>query len=162
MFGYIGRCDIPLATVQSFFDDFFNKTHPDFILYLGDNPAHNTWQQEKDTHLRGLKEVTAEIKKRFKGPVYPVLGNHEGIPCDQFDFENPNTHSWIFKDSLEVWKDWFTPESRESYLKNGCYSQLFKDTKLRILALNPFVALNDNRYSWGNQTDLMGVVIKGA
>ena len=158
MFGHAGKCDIPQVTVASFLNMTVDKIKPDFILYLGDNPAHNTWQQEKKDHLTALKEVSRAFQARFNGLVYPVLGNHEGYPCDQFDTEETRGHQWLLNETAEVWSPWLTAESKATYISNGCYSQLHPDTKLRIVALNPYVSLADNRYTWGNQTDPMGVV----
>jgi len=158
-FGHAGRCDLPWATVDSFLHYSTENIRPDFILYLGDNPAHNTWQQDRETHLRGLHEVAKTLQDLYKEPVYPLLGNHEGYPCDQFDVDsNAETHNWITKDVIKTWEKWLTPEMAKSFAKNGCYSTLYKDTKLRILSITPFVMLADNKYLWGNQTDPLGVV----
>ena len=116
------------------------------------------WEQATEaSHLKGLKIFTEELK-RFNVPVYSVLGNHEGYPYDQFDTENPKTHNWIINNATEAWKQWFTEDMIKTFKRNGCYSTIIKETKLKVIALTPFTMMNDNRYLWGNQTDPLGVV----
>lgn len=45
------------------------------------------------------------------GKVYPILGNHEGLPCDAFDVHN-KTHQWILDNLTEIWGTWFTKECK--------------------------------------------------
>ncbi len=116
------------------------------------------WQQEKESHQRGLKEFSEKLQGIYNKPVYPVLGNHEGYPCDQFDVNNPESHGWILTNSAKAWEKWLPKEAQETYLKIGCYSIKHPGTKLRIVALNPFVQMSDNKYMWGNQTDPLGVL----
>jgi len=157
-FGHLGSCDIPWVTVESFIDYAANQIKPDFIIYLGDSPAHDSWQQEKDDHLKEVEQISKVLQEKYKGPVYPLLGNHEGYPYDQFDTEDPETHRWLVEGTLKAWDPWFTQEMKKTFKQNGCYSALFNDTKLRIIGLTPFAQLNTNRYAWGNQTDNFGVV----
>ena len=156
-FGFLGNCDLPKITVDSFFDYILHNVTSDFMLYLGDNPAHNMWEQEKKTHLDGLRYISKRLIDDYKRIVYPVLGNHEGLPCDNFDFETGETN-WIVNESLSLWKEWLTPSSVATFKSAMVYSQLHPGTKLRIIGLNPFVHLTVNKYLWGNQTDPAGVV----
>ena len=156
-YGYLGNCDIPLITAESFVDYASEYVKPDAIIYLGDNPAHNMWEQTKEGHLEELK-IFSKLLERFNTTVYPALGNHEGYPCDQFDTSANGSHQWITNEVLDIWNKWLTSEMRDTFRKNGCYSTKVNGTELKIIQINPFVELSNNRYSWGNQTDPLEVL----
>ena len=148
-----------METVDSFLEFATKKVDSDFLLFLGDSPAHNTWQQEKKDHLRGLKEVSSKFQQMYDKPVYPLLGNHEGYPSNQFDInEKTNNTQWVIDETVKTWDKWLTKEMKEEFLRNGCYSTLYKSTKLRIIQITPFVQMAVNFYLWGNQTDPLGVL----
>jgi sphingomyelin phosphodiesterase len=39
------------------------------------------------------------------------LGNHEGLPADQFDIFGDDSQ-WILDQLSEIWKPWLTPECK--------------------------------------------------
>eukprot|EP00826_Nyctotherus_ovalis_P050643 TRINITY_DN6236_c0_g1_i6.p4 TRINITY_DN6236_c0_g1~~TRINITY_DN6236_c0_g1_i6.p4 ORF type:complete len:141 (+),score=43.08 TRINITY_DN6236_c0_g1_i6:840-1262(+) len=131
---------------------------PDFVIFLGDASDHDVLNHTAERHLRSLQEFSRQLQDKYDGPVYPVMGNHEGLPCDIFDVALNGTHRWITEAAAEAWKPWLTDDMRETFFKLGCYSTLHKGTNLRIIALNPFVQLTDNFLIWGNQTDLLNTV----
>jgi len=144
--------------------DFINYTasvlKPDFFVWLGDNTGHNVWQIDKKDHLRPV----ADVSKKFEeagygklGQMYPVLGNHEGMPCDEFDLYS-KSHQWILDNTTETWKNWLTKDSQTTHKKTGCYSQLHPGTNLRIIGLNPLAADMMNPYLWRNATNPWGIV----
>jgi len=92
------------------------------------------------------------------GKLYPVLGNHEGFPCDHIDV-NSKGEKWQFEFLANLWKPWLTEESYISFKKYGRYSQLHPGTNLRIIVLNSFVQDATNSYTWINSTDIMGELI---
>ena len=54
-------CDSPSVLVQSVLQ-FLNATltpRPDFILYTGDDPAHDVWHQNRTTNLAAIAWVSA-------------------------------------------------------------------------------------------------------
>lgn len=156
-FGFIGLCDIPLITAESF-TKVAGEMNPDFVVFLGDTPDHDVMHQEPSTHLRGLKDFSKLLRDNYNGTVYPLLGNHEGLPCDTFDLTKGGKHDWIIKEAIDAWGNWLTEEMKTTFLENGCYSVLHPDTNLRIISLNAFVQLADNVLLWGNQTDPLGTL----
>ena len=60
-----------------------------------------------------LTKLTLQLRARFPrlGSVYPVMGNHEGLPCDHLDVSQPGT-SWMQELLAELWSPWLTPECR--------------------------------------------------
>ena len=56
----------------------------DYIYWTGDLPAHDIWEQPRDTQLASLHRIIDMIHKYFPGkPVYPSLGNHESSPVNR-------------------------------------------------------------------------------
>ncbi len=139
------------------------EVKPDAFIWLGDNPSHFIWNQTKDNHLDAIKHISKLFMEhpgdgyKTVGKMYPILGNHEGLPCDVFDLEG-DTHKWVIDGTAALWKQWLTPESYESYLKLGSYTQLHPGTRLRIIALNDFVHDIMNSHIWKNQTNPLGLV----
>ena len=87
-----------------------NTIQPDFYVWLGDNPGHDVWDQNKSHHLDSTKHISRRLQRGpygRPGAVYPVLGNHEGLPCDSFNLEG-DSHGWIIQESAEAWKPWLT------------------------------------------------------
>ena len=138
-----------------------NDIKPDSVMWLGDNPSHTVWNQSSAHHLDGIYHISRVLQAGHYdsvGSVYPILGNHEGLPCDIFDFEG-KTHDWVINGTAASWKPWFTPEAYQQYRHTGSYSQLHPGTKLRIIGLNDLVHDSVNTYLWKNATDPWGVVI---
>jgi len=131
---------------------------PDFVIFLGDTPDHDVMNQTAERHLRALQDFSKLLQEKYKGPVYPVLGNHEAFPADTFDVAPNGKHNWIIKESLKAWEPWLTQDMKKTFEEIGCYSTLHGDTNLRIIGLNPFVQLGSNILIWKNQTDPLGTV----
>jgi len=111
-FGFPGVCDIPMRTVESFLNFTILDIKPDFIVWLGDNESHDIYMQKKSDHLDSTRHIANILIKNGYGnlgQVYPILGNHEGLPCDGFNFDG-DSHHWIINDTSEIWKQWFDKE----------------------------------------------------
>ena len=86
--GYWGDyrdCDIPLRTVEETFR-FIRENHPDidYILWTGDIPPHDIWNQTRESQLE-LINVVGNLFDQYFGniPIYPVVGNHESLPMNR-------------------------------------------------------------------------------
>jgi len=100
--------------MESFIEESL-KSKPDFYMWLGDNAAHEPWNLDEVEHMWATKEITKLFGKRPEymhvGKMYPIIGNHEGMPCDQFDVIG-NTDQWILDQLTDIWKPWFTKECK--------------------------------------------------
>ncbi len=164
MFGFLGVCDLPQATLDSFMEYAIKTVQPDAFVWLGDNPAHNTWQQEAKDHMTTIKNISLTLNATTRyhslGSVYPVLGNHEGLPVNNFDVYG-RSHDWVLGNTTELWRQWLTTDSYKLYRHTGCYSQLHPNSSLRMVVLSPFVYLGENAFVLGNQSDPLGMVFRG-
>lgn len=108
-----GPCDVPFITVHSFIDYAATQVRPDFFLWLGDNNGHDVWNVDKDIHLWPTHNTSNKLAEKYGdlGKVYPVMGNHESLPCDEFDF-NSDQDQWILNDLGDYWSRWLTKECK--------------------------------------------------
>ena len=91
-----------------------------------------------------------------------MLGNHEGLPCDQFDIFGGD-HQWVLDQLSEYWRPWLTDECNfflkifinlayDTFKTYGYYSQLHPGTNLRMIVLNTFPYDTMNAMIWQNTT----------
>ncbi len=138
--------------------------HPDakFVVWLGDTPAHDVYNQTEAGHKTVIRKLTNKLLEKYHGvgSLYPILGNHEGMPCDHIDVATqPQPEHWMFHFVADLWSSWLTPESQESMRKYGRYTQMHPNSNLRIVALNSFVQDSTNSYNWINMTDPLGEIV---
>lgn len=57
----------------------------DYIIWTGDLPPHDIWNQTKDSNLDIIRETTRLILEAFPDtPVFPAVGNHESVPAGRY------------------------------------------------------------------------------
>lgn len=148
--GYMGKCDIPLRTLENFVDNLYEKIQPDFIIWTGDNPSHTEWKKENQDESFNVTRIFSNMlikkNKEYKRniPVYPALGNHEKFPVGQFYPYDTSQESVLLKNLGDSYKEFLTEDAYNSFIKNGYYTQMHLDTNLRIISYNSqfFDALN--------------------
>mmetsp|Transcript_8714 Transcript_8714/g.8252 ORF Transcript_8714/g.8252 Transcript_8714/m.8252 type:complete len:367 (+) Transcript_8714:612-1712(+) len=149
--GIVGKCDIPQRTAETGLEQLIAQ-NPDFIIWTGDNLDHYVWYQSFENQFFNqrflLKYVVEELG--YKGPIYPVLGNHEGVPSDMFDFE---LNLWVFETFADIWKDYITPEAYKNLSSHGYYHEKHLDTNLRIIGTFSLVYDIQNWQLIPNHTD---------
>lgn len=60
----------------------------DMVFFTGDLPAHDMWKEAYDRTFGTEQQAYDIIKQHFPATtVYPVIGNHESIPVNQFPFQ---------------------------------------------------------------------------
>ena len=127
----------------------------DFIIWTGDNLDHYIWYQTFENQFfnqRYLKDYIVNFLNYTK-PIYPVLGNHEGVPTDMF---NPEINKWVFEVFADIWKDYLTPEAYRNLTNFGYYHMKHLDTNLRIVGTFSMVYDIQNWYLLPNHTDPFG------
>lgn len=72
-------------------------------------------------------------------PIYPIIGNHEPHPVNQFapDYVNSTELSSreFYRFIADEWNDWLPSEARDTIEEDGFYTVLAQDG-LRIIAIN--------------------------
>ena len=57
----------------------------DYILWTGDLPPHDVWNQTREENLKVLRNTVAQMIEMFPGiPIFPALGNHESSPVNRY------------------------------------------------------------------------------
>ena len=57
-------------------------------MWTGDVAPHDIWNVTRHEVISQMKLVTNLIKQYARVPVYPVIGNHEGVPVNRFVLES--------------------------------------------------------------------------
>lgn len=85
---------------------------PDFIIWTGDNVAHDVEKTPFDA-VNPTLLITDFIKEQFPNAVvFPIQGNHEFSPMNLQDMSLGVKDEQI-KLLSEAWKDWLSPEAYE-------------------------------------------------
>ncbi|KAB7497963.1 Sphingomyelin phosphodiesterase [Armadillidium nasatum] len=158
--GYWGdyrKCDTPQRTIYSMFEN-IAYVHPDidYIIWTGDLPPHDVWNQTKEGNSRVLRETVNQLITFFPNtPIFPALGNHESAPVNSF----PPSYvpeefgvDWLYKELHSQWLRWLPQETANTILKGGFYSVLVRP-KFRIISINTNFCNNKNWWLLVNSTD---------
>ena len=134
LYGSIGKCDANIETVKAFSEKISEIKDIDYIMFTGDNVAHNIWDVTQEEVVNNTKIIIDIIKKNIGNdiPIYPCLGNHEKAPVDEFY----GSESILLNGLGDIFKEYLSKDAEESFRKYGYYTMLHKDTKLRIVSLN--------------------------
>lgn len=143
------KCDTPKRTVDHMLSHIAD-THSDvdYILWTGDLPPHDVWNQSKMENLEIIKETVRQMTEKFPGvPIFPALGNHESAPVNSFPppYVNnaDNSISWLY-DELDVqWRRWL-PQSVSNTVRRGAFYSVLVRPGFRIISLNMNYCNNKN------------------
>lgn len=142
LYGSIGNCDANIEIVKAFAEK-TKELNPDFILFTGDNIAHSVWEVTQEEVIKATKmQIDAIVKETGDIPIYPAIGNHEKAPVDEFYGEEKE----LLEGLAEIFKPFLTQEAYETFKKYGYYTQLHKNTNLRIVSLNCIMCDSFNWY----------------
>lgn len=83
-------CDLPIWTLQQIRLSEQNAGNPDFIVWTGDNVAHDVVKTSFESAESTLL-ITSFIKENYPDAiVYPIHGNHEFAPMNLQDLSKDN------------------------------------------------------------------------
>ena len=130
-------CDTPPQLAQSLLDFLAGLDPlPDFVIYTGDDPAHDVWKQSREENLAALALWNDMLAASFEGlsiPVFSALGNHAVFPVNQF--QGPGLDDWLYDAVLQHWAP-YLPQDAQATFAYGGYYQLRARPGLRIVSLN--------------------------
>jgi len=155
-----GACDPPKNLFQSMLLDASTKDL-EFVLWTGDVPPHNVWQQTRARNSERLHESVSLVSSILGDvPVYPTLGNHESAPVNS----NPTpeiesivhqSNQWLLDSAADAWKIWL-PEDALNTIRKGGFYQVRHGTGLRVISLNMNYCNSGNWWLLLNNTDPAG------
>ncbi|XP_051164735.1 sphingomyelin phosphodiesterase isoform X1 [Leptopilina boulardi] len=151
------KCDTPKRTVDHMLNH-IAQTHKDidYILWTGDLPPHDVWNQTREENINILRETVQQMIEHFpKIPIFPSLGNHESAPVNSFPPEfitDNDSISWLY-DELDIqWKKWL-PSAVSHTVRRGAYYSVLVRPGFRILSVNTNYCNNKNWWLLINSTD---------
>jgi sphingomyelin phosphodiesterase len=125
---------------------------PDFILYTGDSPAHDIWEESRQSNLRAINKVSQLFLTYFPTiPVFNTLGNHEIFPVNQY--EGPGFDSWLYNMLVVDWGYYLPYDAQRTLLYGGYYQSLIRPG-LRVISLNNNYYANADFWLLINNTDI--------
>uniref|UniRef100_A0A1B6CHV1 Saposin B-type domain-containing protein n=1 Tax=Clastoptera arizonana TaxID=38151 RepID=A0A1B6CHV1_9HEMI len=151
------KCDTPKKTVDHMLQH-ISTTHPDvdYILWTGDLPPHDVWNQTREENLNILKETVQQMTKLFPGiPIFPALGNHEAAPVNSFPppfVTNDYSIEWLYDELDKQWHQWL-PSSVSRTVRRGAFYSVLVRPGFRIISLNMNYCNNKNWWLLLNSTD---------
>lgn len=124
------NCDLPLSTV----DTVLNQSrilNPDFIFWTGDTPGHHDITQTLHENIKVITEVSHMLKNYFPNtPVFPVFGNHDAWPIDQFQLP---PHNILLTNITNLWNQLW---NLNMTINGGYYQTYVPYTNITLLALS--------------------------
>ncbi|XP_050420367.1 sphingomyelin phosphodiesterase isoform X2 [Adelges cooleyi] len=153
------KCDTPKRTVDNMLQHIVaNHADIDYIIWTGDLPAHDIWNQTREENLAILKETVQQLLTMFPGvPIFPALGNHESVPVNSFPPSSVvNTPEygidWLYSELDTQWRRWL-PGSVSRTIKRGAFYSVLVRPGFRIVSLNMNYCNNKNWWLLMNSTD---------
>lgn len=125
----------------------------DLILWTGDNPPHDMWEESRETQLTASTQVNDMLAMYFarsRGSLFPSLGNHEGYPANLY---YQQYMQWLIDGMLDLWKYWL-PGDVLAQAKEALFYTLEIRPKLRLVVVNSQFGYLYNWYNlMPNQTE---------
>uniref|UniRef100_A0A8D8RQQ1 Sphingomyelin phosphodiesterase n=1 Tax=Cacopsylla melanoneura TaxID=428564 RepID=A0A8D8RQQ1_9HEMI len=151
------KCDTPKRTVDHMLQHIATThTDIDYILWTGDLPPHDVWNQTREENLAVLKETVADLAEKFPGiPIFPALGNHETVPVNSFPppfVPKEYAISWLYDALDSHWRQWL-PASTSRTVRRGAFYSVLVRPGFRIISLNMNYCNNKNWWLLLNSTD---------
>jgi sphingomyelin phosphodiesterase len=160
--GYWGdyNCDSPWHTVVDVLNH-IRAQHQNIshVYFTGDIVDHGIWETTFEGNVKSLNKGYLQIYKTFENiSLYPILGNHEPHPVNQFApktiTNNEISTQWLYRMTADLWIDFgWLPESTRSTILQGGYYTVSPKKGFRIIALNNNVCYCYNWWIWYKPQD---------
>ncbi|XP_060532575.1 sphingomyelin phosphodiesterase-like isoform X2 [Cylas formicarius] len=156
--GSYQKCDAPRVLIENTLRHIAEE-HPDidYIMWTGDLPPHDIWNQTKKKNLEVISETVNLFLEVFPNvAIFPVIGNHEACPSGSFAppwmKDDDHSSAWIYNQIAEHWSKWLPASSADSVLHGGFYSVLLRPG-FRLIAINTNYCHSLNWWLIVNSTD---------
>ncbi|KAF9007913.1 sphingomyelin phosphodiesterase [Cyathus striatus] len=155
--GAIGAhdCDTSSALSQSMLRAVANQ-NTKFSIFTGDVVEAAVWLVTQEEVTNDLQTFNTEMSTLLNSPVFPVIGNHEVAPINDFPrntSSSPNAAQWVFDVQSQGWIQWIgTAAASQVQHMSGSYSIIAPDTNLRIISINSVYWYKDNFWLYDSDT----------
>ncbi|XP_011305839.1 sphingomyelin phosphodiesterase [Fopius arisanus] len=151
------KCDTPKRTLDHMLQH-IQETHPDiaYIIWTGDLPPHDSWNQTREENLDNLRATVAEMTEAFPNvSIFPALGNHESAPVNSFPTKYaPSEYNifWLYDELDKQWQRWL-PRGASGTVKRGAFYSVLVRPAFRIISVNTNYCNDKNFWLLINSTD---------
>ncbi|XP_017775503.1 PREDICTED: sphingomyelin phosphodiesterase-like [Nicrophorus vespilloides] len=156
--GTFGKCDTPQVLFEAMLSH-IARQHPDidYVIWTGDIPPHDIWNQTKEQNIDNIRFTIGKLFETFPNiPIFPALGNHEGIPAGNFPppwiKSKDQSIDWLYEEVSKEWSKWLPSEVNETLSHGGFYSVLIRP-KFRLISLNMNYCYSLSWWLFLNSTD---------
>ena len=113
------NCDATLTLLQQS-AAFAASLTSDFVLFTGDLPAHDVWNQTLARNVQVLSQGTELLARAFgvSKTLLPSLGNHDTFPADSFA---PDASAPIYAAIHNIWRPLLPEAALETVALGGYY-----------------------------------------
>jgi len=151
------KCDTPRKTIESMLAHIANYHQDiDFVIWTGDLPPHDVWNQSRSDNLYVLRETVRQLSFYLpKARIFPALGNHESSPVNSFPPPNVEAQyamDWLYDELDLLWRRWL-PDSTSPTVRRGAFYSVLASPGFRIISLNMNYCNNKNWWLLLNSTD---------
>ena len=140
------KCDTPAALASSLLE-YLNSSltpRPDFILYTGDDPAHDIWSQSRASNLAAMRWVNSQLLRYFPDvPIFSAVGNHEACPVNEFG--GPGVDTWLYSQLVQTWS-YYLPADAQQTLNYGAYYVALVRPGLYVISINTNIYADADYY----------------
>ncbi|XP_032682117.1 sphingomyelin phosphodiesterase 1-like [Odontomachus brunneus] len=158
--GDYNYCDTPWhAVIDALYH--IKETHKDisYVYFTGDLVDHGVWETTLEGNIQIINESFHFFHEVFEDiPVYPVLGNHESQPLNQYApitvTDDKVSTLWLYNMIADLWigLGWL-PESTRSTILQGGYYTVSPKKGFRIIGLNNNLCYCYNWWIWYQPRD---------
>ncbi|XP_015127559.1 sphingomyelin phosphodiesterase isoform X2 [Diachasma alloeum] len=150
-------CDTPKRTIDHMLKHIqIIHSDIDYILWTGDLPPHDIWNQTREGNLQILRNIMEDMKKSFPNvTIFPALGNHESAPVNSFPTKlapSDFSVSWLYDELDNQWRRWL-PTDASNTVKRGAFYSVLVRPGFRIISVNTNYCNDKNFWLLMNSTD---------
>ncbi|XP_041349363.1 sphingomyelin phosphodiesterase-like [Gigantopelta aegis] len=154
------HCDLSPDLVENLFQHLATKKDQfDFIIFTGDIPAHDVWNQTRDAQMKAVTDFSDMFDKYLpKIPVYHCVGNHDSAPVNSFPppfIADHNSQAWMNAALAASWMKWLPAQANETIMRGAFYTTLLRKG-FRIVSINMNYCNTGNWWLLINSTDPAG------
>ncbi|KAH3885331.1 sphingomyelin phosphodiesterase-like [Dreissena polymorpha] len=161
-YGDFRDCDSSKIMLDSLFSHLRSiQDQFDYVLFTGDIPPHNIWNQSRDSQTDAMDKFSGYMRTYLPDKMlFPTLGNHESAPVNSFPpiyIQGNNSINWLYQVTADNWRNWLPPDTASTIKKGGFYSAS-PFPGLRVISLNMNMCNNGNWWLYINATDPNGML----
>ena len=162
--------DTPLSLLKSMLEAIADL-NPDAVFATGDDPPHNVWNQTEEFNTGCSVNMSNLWRQYWPGiQVFPGLGNHNGLPINQFHTDPTKDADWLYNPLAEAYATWLPEAALATFRQAGYYTMTVPGMpQWRVVVLNMGLHVSENYWTLlnndvnlGNMSDWLAATLQQA